>query len=133
MLIVTSFEKALKSLKEGLDERRRCPDNVFVRDAVIQRFEYTYEISHRMLKRYLESISANPSEIDGLAFQGLIRLGCEKGLLRSDWERWKLYRTARGTVSHTYDEDKAKEVLEIVPDFYEEAKFLLIRISGGAG
>jgi hypothetical protein len=63
-----------------------------------------------MLKRYLEMTASNPSEIDAMSFQNLIRLGSEKGLLRSDWEQWKIYRQARGTTSHTYDEKKAQEV-----------------------
>jgi hypothetical protein len=60
-----------------------------------------------MLKRYLEMTASNPSEIDAMSFQNLIRLGSEKGLLRSDWEQWKIYRQARGTTSHTYDEKKS--------------------------
>ena len=39
-----------------------------LRAAVIQAFEFTYELSFGMLKRYLELASANPSEIDELVF-----------------------------------------------------------------
>ena len=34
-----------------------------LRNSVIQCFEFTYELSWKMLKRYLEETEANPSEI----------------------------------------------------------------------
>lgn len=96
-----------------------------LRNSVIQCFEFTYELSHKMLKRYLEETAASPEEIDLGTFQSLIRTGNEKGLLRSDWTRWRAYRQARTDSSHTYDEDKAESVFEIAPDFLEEARYLL--------
>lgn len=95
-----------------------------LRNSVIQCFEFTYELSHKMLKRYLEATAASPEEIDLSTFQNLIRMGNEKGLLRSDWTQWRAYRQARTDSSHTYDEDKAETVFEIAPTFLEEARFL---------
>lgn len=95
-----------------------------LRNSVIQCFEFTYELSYKMLKRYLEETAANPEEIDSDTFQNIIRTGNEKGLLRSDWTRWKTYRQARTDSSHTYDQDKAEAVYEIAPDFLIEAKYL---------
>jgi nucleotidyltransferase substrate binding protein (TIGR01987 family) len=95
-----------------------------LRNSVIQCFEFTYELSGKMLKRYLEETAANPAEIDISTFQNLIRRGNEQGLLRSDWLRWKIYRQARTNSSHAYDADKAVKVYEIAPDFLEEARYL---------
>ena len=95
-----------------------------LRNSVIQCFEFTYELSHKMLKRYLEETAASPEEIDLSTFQNLIRLGNEKGLLRSDWAQWRAYRQARTDSSHTYDEDKTESVFEVAPDFLEEARYL---------
>jgi len=36
-----------------LEELRRHPDSALMRDGVIQRFEFTYELSHKTLRRYL--------------------------------------------------------------------------------
>ncbi len=99
-----------------------------MRNSVIQCFEFSYELSHKMLKRYLEQSAANPAEIDSATFQNIIRMGNEQGLLRSDWLRWKVYRQARTDSSHTYDVVKAQSVYEIAPDFLEEARFLLARL-----
>ena len=95
-----------------------------LRNSVIQCFEFTYELSHKMLKRYLEETAASPEEIDLSTFQNLIRLGNEKGLLRSDWTHWRAYRQARTDSSHTYDEDKAESVFEVAQDFLDEARYL---------
>jgi len=58
----------------------------------------------------------------------LVHAGCEAGLLRSDWPKWRGYREMRAATSHTYDEDKAGEVFATVPDFLDEARYLLARL-----
>ncbi len=104
-----------------------------LRNSVIQCFEFTYELSHKMLKRYIESTAASPDEVDLSTFQNLVRTGNEKGLLRSDWSKWRTYRQARTDSSHTYDEDKAEAVFEIAPDFLDEARYLLIELESRRG
>ncbi len=96
-----------------------------LRNSVIQCFEFTYELSWKMLKRFLEATEPSPAELDLSTFQSLIRLGNERALLRSDWRAWKAYRQARTDSSHTYDADKAQAVYAIAPDFLQEAKALL--------
>ena len=96
-----------------------------LRNSVIQCFEFTYELSWKMLKRYLEATEASPADLDLGTFQNLIRLGNERGLLRSDWHTWKAYRQARTDSSRTYDAAKAEAVFAIAPDFLLEAKSLL--------
>jgi nucleotidyltransferase substrate binding protein (TIGR01987 family) len=100
-----------------------------LRNSVIQCFEFTYELSWKMLKRYLEETEANPAEIDIGTFQNLIRLGNERALLRSDWYQWKTYRQARTDSSHTYDAAKAEAVFAVAPDFLAEARALLDELS----
>lgn len=78
-----------------------------------------------MLKRYLETTSSNPEEVDKMSFNTLIRTGSEKGLLLNGLEKWELYRKSRGTTSHAYDKQKAEEVFNVIPDFLREAKYLL--------
>lgn len=94
------------------------------RMAAIQAFEFTYELSYKMLKRFLEMTEASPEGIDDSTFQGLIRLASERGLLLSDLPAWMEYRKQRGTTSHAYDSDKALLVFEAIPAFAREARFL---------
>ena len=120
---ITQLEK---SLKFATSPEAEADSDLFeqLRNSVIQCFEFTYELSHKMLKRYLKEQSASPDDIELSTFANLIRTGNEKKLLRSDWSRWKVYRQARTNSSHTYDEDKAIAVYQITPEFLEEAQYL---------
>jgi nucleotidyltransferase substrate binding protein (TIGR01987 family) len=115
---------AVDRLREGLDRYQRDISDTQIRDGLIQRFEFTYELSHKMLKRYLEATSASPDQYDAMPFADLIRSGNEQGLLLGDWPRWRIYREMRSRTSHTYDEKVALAVVAGIPDFLEEAAHL---------
>lgn len=50
-----------------------------LRNSVIQCFVFTYELSSKMLKRFLEETAASTKDINTRSFQELIRAGNEKG------------------------------------------------------
>jgi nucleotidyltransferase substrate binding protein (TIGR01987 family) len=102
------------------------PGDQFIRDSCIKRFEYSYELSHKMLRRYLEA--TEPATTDQLSFPSLIRLGFVRGVLKCSWDVWHEFRDARNKTSHTYDEAKANDVLRILPAFAAEADFLCAEI-----
>ena len=124
-LDISSLEKALSSLGAALTELQKGDANTFVRDATIQRFEFSYELAHKMLKRYLEMTESSVEEIDQMSFQTLIRTGAERGLLVNSWDVWSVYRNARNLTSHTYNEEKAIQVCQVIQDFYKDAIYLL--------
>lgn len=132
-LDISSFAKAVERLSEGLKEMEQYPELSSVRDGVIQRFEFTYELSHKSLRRFLSMAAASPELIDKMPFPDLIRSGNEFGLLLSDWPVWKGYRQSRNDTSHTYDEDKAHQVMEKVPAFLDEARYLLEQLKRRMG
>ncbi|MCX8049353.1 MAG: nucleotidyltransferase substrate binding protein [Methylohalobius sp.] len=68
---------------------------------LIQRFEFTYEMAYKTLKRYLEWASPAPEEIDRLTFPDLIRTASEQDLLKGDWPQWRTYREMRNKTSRT--------------------------------
>jgi nucleotidyltransferase substrate binding protein (TIGR01987 family) len=116
---------AVQRLQEGLDRHQREPGDEQLRDGLIQRFEFTYELSHRMLRRYLRLVSASPDSFDQMPFQDLIRTANEQGLLLGDWPRWRRYRDMRARTSHTYAAKVAEQVVLGIPDFLAEATHLL--------
>lgn len=124
-LDLTSLVNAMQRLEEGLARYRSDISDTQIRDGLIQRFEFTYELSHKMLRRYLESAAANPAEFDAADFQYLIRTGNEQGLLLSAWPEWRKFRDMRSKTSHTYDEGIALQVVEGIPAFLQEARYLL--------
>ena len=130
-LDLTPLDNAIARLDEGWTRYQRDVSDIQIRDGLIQRFELTYEISHKMLRRFLELTSANPAEFDGMAFQDMIRTGNERGLLLGDWPAWRKYREMRSRTSHTYDEEVAIEVVKGIPAFQREAAHLLQRLRAG--
>lgn len=124
MLDFTPFNNAITRLDEGLARYLKDTGDIQIRDGLIQRFEFVYELSHKMLKRYLVEISPNPEVYDTMSFQDLIRTGNEQGLLLGEWTDWKQYREMRSRTSHTYDEETAVIVVEGIPKFLAEVQFL---------
>jgi len=124
-LELTPLRNAVQRLAEGLARYQSDITDIQIRDGLIQRFEFTYELSHKMLKRYLEAAAANPTEFDGADFQYLVRSGNEQGLLLSAWPAWRHFRDMRSKTSHTYDEEMALIVVGAIPDFLKEASYLL--------
>ena len=96
-----------------------------MRDGVIQRFEYTFELSWKTLKRYLEVYGLeNP---DGFTNKQLFRVGFENGFIR-DSEIWLKFLHNRNLTSHTYNENIAEEVYKNAKLFIKEVKFLFDKL-----
>ena len=123
-LDLTPLHKAIARLDEGLLRYQQDISDTQIRDGLVQRFEFTYEISHKMLKRFLEQTAASPEQFDQMPFADLIRTANEQGLLLGDWPVWRGYRDMRSKTSHTYDEDIALQVVAGIPAFLAEAQFL---------
>lgn len=124
-LDLSSFKKAIQSFKLAIEEYGKDKTNLFVRDSVIQRFEYTYSLALKMIKRYME---INGEDVDSLSFNDMIRTANEKSLLLNNLEVWNNYRLKRNITSHTYDEEKAQDIISIVDNFYKEVEFLFLEL-----
>lgn len=108
------------------------PADEELRDACIQRFESTFELCWKMLKRRLEIDLPNAAEVDAMSYRALMRAGAEQGLV-PDVAPWWIYRDKRNITSHTYDAVKAAEVAAVLPAFARDAEALLaaLRQRGG--
>lgn len=119
MIILQPFDKALKSLALALAQ----PKNEFIRDAVIQRFEYSYELAWKMLRRFLVA-DVGAETLAPLSRKDLFRMAADKRLI-ADPIAWFAYHHARNSTSHTYDEVVANEVYEVSQKFLLDAQTLL--------
>ena len=124
MLELGSLDKAVRSLSIAIQRWQNLPEDKEVRDSVVQRFEYTYELCHKMLRRQLQDAVANPSEVASLDYKALIREAAKFRLIEHP-ENWFEYRRKRNLTSHTYDEDTAEEVASSAIHFFYEARDLL--------
>jgi nucleotidyltransferase substrate binding protein (TIGR01987 family) len=125
----SSFEKALSQLEKSRSffNSDMAADNDELKDqfraASIQAFEYTYELAIKMIKRQLGHIVANPAELKEMAFMDLMRTAKEAGLIR-EAPPYKIYREKRNITSHTYDEDRAAEIMSVIDAFIEDMRFV---------
>ena len=119
-LDIAPFSKALTSLKKVL--KLDANDEV-VRDAAIQRFEYTYELSWKMMERHINWARAERQGAP-LVRKELFREAARYGLV-SDPVRWFDHQEARNATSHAYDENKARAVFAAIPAFVVDADHLL--------
>jgi nucleotidyltransferase substrate binding protein (TIGR01987 family) len=124
--------KATARLDEGLQRYSGDESDAQIRDGLIQRFEFTYDLAHKFLRRVLEAGAANPEEIDRMTFPALIRTASEQGLLQGTWADWQTYREMRNITSHSYDEAKAIQIAAAIPQFLLEAQALVERLTGTA-
>ena len=131
MLDLRSLKKALEALKiafEIYDQNllpNHLPEKIVLRDGVIQRFEFTFELSWKTLKRYLEEYGME--KVDSLNNRDFFRVGFEQGLL-DDPEVWFHYLKMRNQSSHVYDEAKATMVFSSARKFQQDAQSLLERL-----
>ena len=126
-LDLSPFANALASLERALHRAQSSPQDDELRDATIQRFEYTFELAWKMLRRRLMRDLPSSEEAAGANYRALVRLGVQAGLL-VEAAPWFVYRDMRNLTSHTYDRKKAEEVFTVIPAFTEDAKSLLVQL-----
>lgn len=124
MLDFTPLSKAVATLASALHETAARKDDLLARDGCIQRFEYTYELCVKSLRRQLEEMADSPGEIDALGYKDMLRVAVERGLI-ADAVAWFGFRELRNTTSHAYDPDKAAQVFSGIPGFLAHAQLLL--------
>ncbi len=125
---ISSLENAVKRLGEILVRYQKDVTDDGIRDSVIQRFEFTYSIALKTLKKYFIERAFVVDDIEHMSFNDMIRTANQLDLLKSDLETWANYRNMRNLTSHTYDEEVALKVVSIIPAFYEEVLYLLDKL-----
>jgi nucleotidyltransferase substrate binding protein (TIGR01987 family) len=128
MLDFTPLSKAVLTLSSALQETSLRPDDLLARDGCIQRFEYTYELCVKFLRRQLEEMADSPGDVDALGYKDMLRLGVERGLV-NDAVPWFGFRELRNITSHAYDPEKAAQVFQGIPAFLTHAQALAAQLT----
>jgi nucleotidyltransferase substrate binding protein (TIGR01987 family) len=123
------LRNAIARLGEALREYEAEPAHTVIRDGLIQRFEFSYDLSAKMLRRVMQLRAAEPDHVAAMSFPELIRNADEQMMVSGGWPQWKRYREMRNITSHTYDAEKAREVASAIPKFFEEAREMERRLS----
>jgi nucleotidyltransferase substrate binding protein (TIGR01987 family) len=107
---LNDYKRATSRLKEATEIQL---ESDIVYDGVIQRFEFTFELSWKLMKMFLEytgitEIKSPRSTIKEAFTYGLIE----------DGEQWIDMMVDRNKTSHLYDEEEAKLIYEKVKSSY---------------
>ena len=101
---LTDFEKALKRLEDALHEPATKGD---IRvDGTIQRFEFTFELSWKLLSRIL-----NFQGVEAKSPRSAIKEAFQLGLIKKG-ESWIDMLEDRNKTSHIYDEEVAFSIYQ---------------------
>ncbi|MFV0553283.1 MAG: nucleotidyltransferase substrate binding protein [Mangrovibacterium sp.] len=118
----SNFEKALNKLSEAVSYVMENPIETMgaygeiIKEGLIQRFEYTYEMSWNVMKDY--AFYQGNTDIAGS--RDAIRFAVEANLV-SDGVLWMDMIKSRIKTSHTYNEKVAQEVYDKIMQEYHTA------------
>ncbi|MBU1084981.1 MAG: HI0074 family nucleotidyltransferase substrate-binding subunit [Candidatus Beckwithbacteria bacterium] len=101
------LKKALKRLKEALKQKATEMN----RDASIQRFEFTFEMSWKLM----QSIAKN-NNINLYGVKSIIREAAKLNLIDNPIE-WFDFLEKRNQTAHTYKKEVAKEIYSTIKKF----------------
>ena len=132
-LDLESLERLTFRLREAIDAYSNEPENLFYLDSVVKRFELTFEISRKLLRRFLIDIDPEHAKIPPERLQQFIALGNAEGLLLGTWTEWQLLHQARNETVHGYREEKAREIADMAGPLLAEALVLLKNLKERTG
>ncbi len=120
MVTAESFEKALLKLEEATS----LEETEIVRDATIQRFEFTFELGWKALRTFLLQVHGIVCNSPKKCFrEGLVLNFYDVRVT----EQLLLMVDDRNETTHTYDENKAQKIYENIINEYAGLLRLLLK------
>ena len=107
---LSNYNKALSQLTNAMQKREY---NELEQQGVIQSFEYCYELAWKTLQDLL----IERGFIDIIGPKPVLQKAFEAGYIQ-DGQGWMLMIQSRNITSHTYDEKKAHEIVDLVRTTY---------------
>jgi nucleotidyltransferase substrate binding protein (TIGR01987 family) len=123
-----NLQSAYQLLQEAIDESKLTPDSKLIRVALIKVFEMTFELSWKTMKDYLVF-----NGIDVKFPRDIIKQAFANDMI-TDGQLWIDMLEDRNLMTHTYDEERAREAIEHICQHYLEAlaqlhQYLLERLT----
>lgn len=105
------FRSALKRLEEGISIE---PDKDIIIDGAIQRFEFVFELSWKLMREYLKYTGL---EINNP--RGVIKYAYQNGIIE-DGDKWLKMLSDRNMTSHLYNQKMAQKIYQNIKFEYVE-------------
>lgn len=103
---LAQFRDAVAALKLALEQ----PEDEFMRDSIIKRFELSFETARKAMHQWL----VDQEEIPYESTKKVVMEAAFKTALVSDADLWAEIAAARNDSSHEYDKNKAMEISAFV-------------------
>lgn len=116
--------KAIHSLRDAL----AYPKNEFTRDATVRCFEYTFDLSGKILRRYLEAETG----IEAFNLKEVFRYAGRQDIVMSV-EAWFVYLKRRHLAMITGSGRIAEETYQLAEAFLDDAQALLNELAARCG
>lgn len=114
----------LKTAFARLKEAKTSTNNQLEKDGVIQRFEFVFELVWKTIKDYAE----DRGRMDAVSPKDAFRVAADLSLIE-DPLPWFEFLKSRNEATHLYDEQKAEEVYDHIPEFIHAFEILIAKIS----
>ena len=102
-----NFCRAVVRLSEALAEYAGTPGSTVIRDGVIQRFEFTFELAWKSLREYMDAVFSKQ----------VFKAAYAAGLIHNE-QVWLDMLASRNVTSHVYDDTQAAQVVSAIRDRY---------------
>ena len=112
------FQSALKRLSEAILQYEDATDKTdiiksMMRDSIIKRFEFTFELAWKVMKDYAEY---NGYDDMANSPRNAVRLALQMGII-SDTV-WMSMLESRNTTAHVYDEEVADTIIDALLGYH---------------
>ena len=112
-----NFSQAVKRLNEANIAYRRHADDDIYQDALIKRFEFTFELGWKSLREFL---IAQGYQLEIPSPKGVFALAYREGILR-DEALWLDMLESRSLTSHDYGRELSKEIADKISNRFCKA------------
>jgi nucleotidyltransferase substrate binding protein (TIGR01987 family) len=132
-LDISLLKDSFNTLKESYDALQKNKDKTmedFIKDSCVKRYEYTYETARKTMGKFLK-LEYDKTEKE-LTINNIFRDMYGLGFLKN-YENWIKYREKRNITSHEYDRNKSYEIIEVIPGFIDDLKFLIDNLEKALG
>lgn len=120
-----NFIRALAQLRYGVELLQERKLSILEEQGIIQAFEYNHELAWNLLKDYLSEYGGL---VDFVGSRDTTREAFKRGLIEKG-ELWMSMIKSRNLSSHTYNEDTAKGLLNIIPEYFVEFEKLVAKFT----
>lgn len=120
-----NFIRALSQLRYGVELLQERKLSILEEQGIIQAFEYNHELAWNLLKDYLSEYGGL---VDLIGSRDTTREAFKRGLIEKG-ELWMSMIKSRNLSSHTYNEDTAKGLLNIIPEYFVEFEKLVAKFT----